>query len=490
VREGVEECDDGKDSDEDDCPTTCMNAVCGDGFVREGVEECDDGKDSDEDECLSSCKAPVCGNGVKEGTEECDDGNSITTDDCTNECKRPACGDGFVHGKTEQCDDGDPDGGPCRADCTWAAVAIDAGGGHVCALMANDALKCWGNNFFGQLGTYGELSPDREQTPDVFSDSVSAFDAGELATCAVHIERSSIKSKPYQVFPGFTPRQVALGAYHICAIDGQSSALKCWGFVGDGALGVNHDDEFAGDDESIYEVPYVELGVAARAVAAGDSFTCALLETGSAKCWGNNEYGRLGLGSSDVSRALPSGDVLLGDKLEIAKIATCSRHVCALSTTGYVKCWGANESGQLGYGDTADRGRTQASMGNNLPVVPLGSPVVDIAIGSASSCAVLVDGAVKCWGAGASGQLGQPALTHVGDTVNNLGDEPGEVQALPPIDLGTGAHAIRVAVGLDFACAVLEDGGVKCWGNDYVLNKSIGDEVGEMGDALPEVPLN
>src|SRR5690606_39870237 len=74
-----------------------------------------------------------------------------SADVCSSDLKRPACGDGFVHGKTEQCDDGDPDGGPCRADCTWAAVAIDAGGGHVCALMANDALKCWGNNFFGQL---------------------------------------------------------------------------------------------------------------------------------------------------------------------------------------------------------------------------------------------------------------------------------------------------------------------------------------------------
>lgn len=508
VREGIEECDDGNDADDDACPTTCLAAVCGDGFVHGGMEECDDGNDSDEDDCLSSCKAPVCGNGVKEGAEECDDGNSNTTDDCTSLCKRPACGDGFVHSETEQCDDGDPSGGPCRANCTWAAVAIDAGTGHVCALMANDGLKCWGNNAFGQLGVAETPVPDRKQTLATLPDSVSVFDAGEATTCAVHRENllcwgHSIAgivvytNLPNQVFPGFRPRQVAVTGWHICAIDEQSDRLKCWGIHGGGALGVDHDDELIGDDEPLQDIPYVELDGAVRAVTVGERLTCALLEAGVAKCWGNNEYGQLGLGSDDASRGLPSGNVVVGDSFEISKIVASYRHVCALSAMGEVKCWGANESGQLGYGDTEDRGRTPASMGNGLPVVPLGSPVLDVAVGATSSCAVLSDGAVKCWGAALSGQLGQPALTHAGGAVNNLGDEPGELQTLPPIDLGAGARAIQVAMGYDFACALLDDGGVKCWGFDIVgdqtrvtYGQGIGDVVGEMGEALPEVPLN
>ena len=83
----MEECDDGNNSDNDLCPTTCLFAQCGDSLVHEGVEECDDGNDSNSDACLGTCLAATCGDGVlQEGVEECDDGNVDPDDGCNASC--------------------------------------------------------------------------------------------------------------------------------------------------------------------------------------------------------------------------------------------------------------------------------------------------------------------------------------------------------------------------------------------------------------------
>ncbi len=104
--EGGEECDDGNQSNEDDCLINCFLAFCGDGFVREGVETCDDANSNPDDGCNNECIATGCGNGVVEDGEECDDGNSSQTDACLNICVLAACGDNVVQNGVEACDDG------------------------------------------------------------------------------------------------------------------------------------------------------------------------------------------------------------------------------------------------------------------------------------------------------------------------------------------------------------------------------------------------
>ncbi|GLC43533.1 RCC1 domain-containing protein 1 [Pleodorina starrii] len=202
-----------------------------------------------------------------------------------------------------------------------------------------------------------------------------------------------------------------------------------------------------------------------------------------------------------MGAALPVVD--LGPGLRATAVAAGLFHSCAvLQPGGIVKCWGGNNAGQLGLGDTNARGDEPGEMGAALPPVDLGPGLIAtaIAVGTDHTCAILQPGGVvKCWGYNGSGQLGQGDRESRGGEPNQMG------AALRPIDLGTGLRATAITAGSDFTCAVLQPGGiVKCWGyngqgrlglglgpiepngEDF---DSIGDEPGEMGDALPAVKL-
>ena len=161
------------------------------------------------------------------------------------------------------------------------------------------------------------------------------------------------------------------------------------------------------------------------------------------------------------------------------------QHTCVLDV-GAVKCWGENFNGQLGVGDTNDRGDNPGEMGTALLAVDLGAGVTATAVtaGGYHSCALLSTGAVKCWGSNLYGQLG------LGDT-NSRGDGPNEMgDALPAVDLGVGVTATAISVGTYHSCALLSSGAVKCWGANDRGQLGVGDTdprgngVGAMGDAL------
>ena len=133
------------------------------------------------------------------------------------------------------------------------------------------------------------------------------------------------------------------------------------------------------------------------------------------KCWGEGDYGRLGYGDNDDSRWYEPGE--MGDNLPAVDLGTGRTataisagrfHTCAVLDNGSVKCWGDGSSGQLGLGDTKDRGDDPGEMGDNLPSVDLGTgrTAKSVSAGSSHTCAVLDDGSVKCWGSGKSGRLG------------------------------------------------------------------------------------
>ena len=156
-----------------------------------------------------------------------------------------------------------------------------------------------------------------------------------------------------------------------------------------------------------------------------------------------------------------------------------------------VKCWGDNGYGQLGLGDTADRGDQSGEMGGDLPAVDLGAGRIATAItaGGYHTCALLDDATVKCWGWGWHGRLG------LGDMAS-LGDEPGEMGVnLPAVDLGAGRTATAITAGDAHTCALLDDATVKCWGDNGAGQLGLGDtanrgdEPGEMGVNLPAVDL-
>ena len=355
------------------------------------------------------------------------------------------------------------------------ATALSAGFGHTCALLDNATVKCWGGNGSGQLG-YGDTA-DRGDDPGEMGDSLPAVNLGT----------------------GRTATAIAVGSSFSCALL-DNSAVKCWGSGTVGQLGYgNTASRGDGPGEMGDSLPEVALGIAnsATAITAGSSHVCVRLATAAVKCWGSNGSGQLGLGdtlhrgdgSGEMGDNLPT--VLLGTGRTAASVTAGSAHTCALLDNGSVKCWGDGGSGRLGYGDGLPRGESPGEMGDSLPVVALGTgrTAATLAAGGQSTCALLDNGTARCWGRNNEGQLGYGDTISRGDGAGEMGDN------LTPIALGTGRTPRTITVGNLHACALLDDRTVRCWGegDDGRLGlggtADRGDGAGEMGDSLPEVDL-
>jgi cysteine-rich repeat protein len=436
-----------------------------------GVDEDCDGQVNEDD---VSC---TCGDGEPQPWEPCDDGD-MDEETCTKQCTLARCGDGVQQiTKGEECDDGGTaDGDRCSPDCkVQEVVSVAAGLQHTCAVLSGGRLKCWGQNDKGQLGLGN--TKGRGLLPGDMGESLPFVDVGGEVIA------------------------VTAGECHTCALlsDG---AVKCWGCNDKGQLGQG-DTVLRGDDPGDMgsALPVVNLGEGqtATALVAGFEHTCAVLKgSGEVKCWGHNNEGQLGLGNNmnrgdnpgEMGDALPAVDlgILGGPTVEIA---LGREHTCARRKAGQVKCWGKNDTGQLGQGDTADRGDGPLEMGVALFAVDLGfgKLAAGIAAGHFFSCAILLNGAVKCWGRNADGQLGQ------GDPLDR-GDQFGEMGGnLFTIPLGAGRTAVQVEGGLSYTCALLDDMSLKCWGDADAGQlgqgsaAKVGVAPGQMGDSLPPVDL-
>lgn len=287
----------------------------------------------------------------------------------------------------------------------------------------------------------------------------------------------------------------AVGFDHACAMISGSQKIWCWGQNLMGQLGQG--DMFSrGNTPSSLAMPPVDLGGPVSDFDCGATFSCALLVDGNVKCWGNNTVGGLGQGDTvhrgnkpnQMGTALPPIKFPNGLTAKKVSCATGSTMACAIMADNSVICWGNGESNALGYGDNITRGTRPSDMGDAMKPVDLGTGLTakQISVGNAFACAVLNDDTLKCWGFGGTGRLG------LGDEVTRYvyGD------ALPRVDLGTGAKVKKVTTGIGFACALLFDGTAKCWGSNEFgqLGKSdkradIGTYPADMGDALKTVDL-
>jgi alpha-tubulin suppressor-like RCC1 family protein len=342
--------------------------------------------------------------------------------------------------------------GPVDLGAGRRAVAIGASSGHTCALLDTGAVRCWGGGSFGRLG-YGNT--------DTIGDTETPGSVGP-------------------VFLGAGRRAVAIsvGGAHTCALL-DTGAVRCWGFGTSGQLGYGNETTI-GDDETPGSVGPVFLGTGRKAVAisAGDAHTCALLDTATVRCWGSGLDGRLGYGNTndigDGETPGSVGPVDLGAGRKAAAISAGASHTCALLDTGAVRCWGDGVYGRLGYGneDPIGDGETPGSVG---PVdLGTGRKAVAISAGTDHTCAILDTGAVRCWGYGGNGELGYGNMDTIGDN-----ETPGSVG---PVDLGTGRRAVAISAGNSYTCALLDTGAVRCWGAGgggqlgYGNTDSIGDD--------------
>ncbi len=471
-----EQCDTGG-SNTNACDFDCTTPSCGDGLANPAADEqCDDGNDDDGDLCSNACTRAL----TKVFTGERHTCALFRSGDVKcwgfNNTGQLGLGDSQNRGDTA----GEMGGAlpfiDVGTDRTVQSLA--AGYDFSCALLDNGAIKCWGNGANGQLALGLGRAVRRGDEPGEMGDDLPEVPLGS----------------------GRRATSLAAGRYYACALL-DNGAVKCWGDNDSGQLGQGDTDD-RGDDagEMGDDLPEIPLGSGRTAVAltAGFLHTCALLDNSTVKCWGSNIAGQLGQGDTDnrgdnpgeLGNSLPAID--LGPGRSATAITAGAFHSCALLDNGAVKCWGNGDEGQLGLGDPNDRGDEADEMGEALPAVDLGArrTAVSLAAGFRHTCALLDNGAVKCWGQNNAGQLGQGDIVFRGTQPGQMGDE------LPAIALGTDRTAVALsAEGGVHTCALLSDGAIKCWGDNGAGQLGMGDtdhrgdESGEMGDSLAEIDL-
>lgn len=312
-----------------------------------------------------------------------------------------------------------------------------------------------------------------------------------VIVACVLVSASAVRNQAVSAAPRASKsKQISLGGDHSCALL-TTGVLKCWGANTNGQLGLGNTKDYGDNASEVGTgLPAVNVNQTVKYVSAGYNHTCAIRNDNSTVCWGNNELGELGIGNT---KTIGDGSGEMGSKLvavslgaSYAKALSAGlEFTCALLATGQVKCWGDNTSGQLGVSGT--HGSTSGTMGTNLPAIDFGSgrTAKAISAGRQHACAILDDNTVKCWGDNTYGQLG------TGDTISVVYPV---ISTNPVVDLGTGRTAKAIAAGAYHTCAILDDGSLKCWGYNVMgqlgtdSTSNLGDGSGEMGDAL--LPIN
>lgn len=347
--------------------------------------------------------------------------------------------------------------------------------GHMCAILDDNSVKCWGENNLGQLGLGNTVA--RGDQANEMGDNLPAVDLGA----------------------GRTAKALAIGFRHSCAILDDNS-VKCWGDNGFGQLGQgNTAARGDGANEMGANLPAIDLGAGrtAKAIGAGTYHTCAILDDNTIKCWGYNNEGQLGYGDqtyrgdgpNEMGAALAA--VNLGAGLTAKSLSVGGYHTCAILSNDALKCWGYNGEGALGLGNNANRGDQANEMGDNLPAVNVGAGLkaTKVYASHLETCAILDNGATKCWGNNGNGQSGYGDTSFRGDAANEMGDN------LLGVNFGAGRTAIALGASYYGACAILDNKKIKCWGAGtngqlgYGDTTQRGSGANQMGDNLPFVIL-
>ena len=249
-------------------------------------------------------------------------------------------------------------------------------------------------------------------------------------------------------------RTVDAGTRHTCALD-EGGGVWCWGWNASGQLGDG--------SRTLRVTPVAVRGLpgAATALSVGDDHACVLIRDGGVYCWGANAGGRLGDGTT-VNRdvAVPVSGLQQG----VTAVAAGGNFTCAAGESGVV-CWGRNPWGQLGDGTLEDHRAPGAVQG-------ISEPVRALAAGGGHVCALTETGAVKCWGRGGNGQLGDGEwqLAVAGD------------RHTPVAVTGLASGVRAISTGEQHSCALDGAGAVRCWGNN------LDGQLGQSGAPSLEMP--
>ena len=273
---------------------------------------------------------------------------------------------------------------------------VVAGGQHACVIDGTDDLFCWGANYAGQLGNGKTGGKEAFFVKAQVPEKVSAAACGGQHTCAVGKSGTlycwgagasgalgngdTDVNVPTAVAGVSDVSKVTAGANHTCAI--ASAALWCWGSNSEGQLGTG------AASSTPAKVPLTNVTVA----AAGGQHTCAVAN-GEVSCWGSNVFGQVG--SAQVGTDAPTA-VGVPSGFAPASVSAGGKHSCARDSDDKVVCWGNNQEGQLGIGSTSQQ---------ELPTALSGYSASGISLGEEHSCGIAA-GVISCWGASDRGQVG------------------------------------------------------------------------------------
>ena len=380
--------------------------------------------------------------------------------------------------------------------CTATFTAVTAGGAHTCGTTAGGGTYCWGSNYLGELGD-GTGAWRAVPAPVTGGLHFTAMNAAWLNSCgltamgAVYCWGANQNGQlgvgtrngpedcgfipgdvpcshtPVRVAGSLTFVSISVGSDDSCAVM-QTGAAYCWGRnqVGQLGLGTSTGPEDCG--VSCATAPMATLGgLTFATVSAGGAHSCGVVSSRAAYCWGSNDRGQLGVGTTtgpeDCGLDLPpcsTRPVAVLGGLSFTAVSAGGYHTCGVTTTGAAYCWGDNHEGGLGDGTTTYR---------SSPVPVLGGlRFAAVSAGEFHTCGVTVEGAAYCWGENYAGGLGDGTTTYRSSPVPVLG----------------GLRFAAVSTGGSYTCGVTVEGTAYCWGSN---------SAGQLGDSasatLSNVPV-
>jgi alpha-tubulin suppressor-like RCC1 family protein len=334
---------------------------------------------------------------------------------------------------------------------------MSAGNNHSCGVTPDNLAYCWGFNSAGQIGdgSTGDRFPPTAVAGGLQFSHVSVgldhscgVTLGNQAYCWGRNDYGQLgdgtfdnRTTPVAVAGGLRFREVEAGSVHTCGIVDLTDAAYCWGSnnngeVGDGTLGTNRAS------------PVLVLGgLHWRQLSAGNGHTCGVITGNRAYCWGSNNRGQLGDGSSGGLQIRPTR---VAGGLLIRQVAAGVVHSCGVTTGNQAYCWGSNGEGQLGDGTTTSRVRPK--------LVPSTRPWNHVSAGEGHTCALTLSQRAWCWGNNGSGRLGD------GTTIKRL----------RPVLVGEGMPFRQVTAGFQHSCGVSRSYQGYCWGDNTAGQVGVG----------------
>ena len=348
---------------------------------------------------------------------------------------------------------------------------VSAGAQHTCGVTTHNVTYCWGDNELGQLGNGTSTGPET---------------CGELEVPCF--------TRPVRVARGLKFRQVSAGSLHTCGVTRRNAAY-CWGPTGFGRLG---NGSHSGPESCFwFQAEYtcstspiaVRGGLAFRTLTSGDQHTCGVTTNDAVYCWGTNELGQLGNGTStgpETCVAKGSDDELehapcsttpvrVVGRLRFRQVSAGRYHTCGVTTDNRAYCWGASFWGQLGNGTN----KGPETCGTHAPCSTAPVRVArqlrfrQVSAGDDHTCGVTTENVAYCWGVNDGGELGHG---------NSPGPDECETYAghcsTRPVRVVGRLLFERVDGGGRSTCGLTMSGAVYCWGENRVGMLGIGTNTG------------